>query len=352
MLGSGAVATAVRNLAAALLAQEEELGPHGRPETQLYVQGAGAGPSPALDGWCQAYGKLARLGAVGAPGHRFYTGGGNDDPALGEVIDTMFPHVRRMELAPTGRPRRTGACGLLVGGLHRLHDNAVQQIHTQVVLAVLEHRACRVKEGALGPYEIVGPQGAIDLWTRVDDPIDTPSRQVGDQPLFARPFDARRITAVEGAEPRDVVYRLISHRELLVSVRDLALMHPAAEPLQRLIAAQMRRMTGAFPSAAKTSYLAMATHSVLGARPPSANAESELQQILHNPDLGRQLHLVCTGVGFQDEHAVANLRVVTRGPRPQQFQPLIEYKLVFTSSAPHLTAFAYIREDGNRAYPA
>jgi hypothetical protein len=173
---------------------------------------------------------------------------------------------------------------------------------------------------------------------------------VDDQPFLAQPFHAERIAAVEGAEPRDVLYRLISHRELLVSVRDLALTDPATPPLERLVAAQMRRMSGSFPSAAKTSYFAMVTHAVLEARPHNDAAADQLRQVLHSSDLGRQVHLVCVSVGFHGEHAVANLRVVARGLGTQQLTPMLEYKLAFAPSGPQLTGFAFVREDGNRAY--
>lgn len=329
-LGAGSVARALSN-AVLVLETLAEIGPRRvEPELQFYVQGSGAGPDALLDGWCQAYGKLARLDLAGAPGHRFYTARGGHGDEYEPVLQAMFPQLEPLWVPIPSRRRRYGACGVLVDGTRRIDPEAAEAVHSSVVLSVAEFRNWRIDHMSYGPYRAVGYHDDVELWTRTPDPIDPSPFRHRRIALEARPFHAERVVVLPDATPGEVLHRLVSHRELLVSLRDLALSDPAVPPHMSLVAAQLRRFATSLPSSTKSAYYAAVTLAALDKDRSGQQKDGGLRDLAQEAVETEIVTLLCTSVNFDGNVAIANMRCAPTGAGSRLHQERVaDYKLIF-----------------------
>lgn len=297
----------------------------------FYFQTAGVGPHPALDGLCQLYGRVAKLGLVGAPGLRFQSMTGRDDWHFEGEAETMFPHMRPVDIPPPNRTRRRG----VTGGLIRYEPQPEQQtrrMHRQVVERVLIGAGWRIPDPGdpRGPGRtlfVQGELGGFDCDTVALEPI-APSQPGWFPYRLAEPLRAERVVVTEGATGAETLRHLTAHNQLLVSVRDVALSRPDFLPLIGLLSGQIRRFVSNLASREREPYLAMIVNMALSEGRGSFAGEGLLRDFVHSEGFGGALQIICRSVAYGAEATTARMRLLERRA-PRDFPPALDFAVVF-----------------------
>lgn len=297
----------------------------------FYFQTAGVGPHPALDGWCQLYGRIAKLDLTGASGFRFQPTATRRDEQFEGEAEAMFPDMQRLDLPPAGRTRRRGVSGALVRYEPDVAEQEAARLHRRVVERVLIRTGWEIPDPGdpRGPGRTLfvrGEAGGFDCDTVAQRPL-APTPPTWLPHWRAEPLRAKRVVAVEGFTGAETARHLLVHNELVVSVRDLALSRPDFPPVVGLLAGQIRRFVSNLTSKERTPYLAMITHMALTEGRVEFGRADWLRGLLESEDLGRAFQLICRSV----DHSMgvtARFRVLERRA-PRDIPPVMDFAVEF-----------------------
>lgn len=240
----------------------------GRPDNQsgeyYFVRAAGVGPEPVADAWCQLYGRLMRLGAPPASGVRVTT---NQERRLrkafgAEVGAILFPGLETAGALATEPSRRPAVAAALVGHWDRW-DELDWRRYGEAVQRVAQARGWRISEAASPTqFNLASPAARRTYRCSVTNFSASRVRENMVAGLLPEVHlsEVNQLIFAENVSLGRMLELLVTHRALVVSLRDLVSFDPEEPEIWSLLASIMRRHTSGLRSRTRTPFLWLLLH--------------------------------------------------------------------------------------------
>lgn len=284
-------------------------------EAGVFLRARGNQPNRDADAWLQIYERCIRQGIVNPTGLKFESDvSAESDPLQTEAL--FFPGLISLMTDKTKFPRR------------RVIDAAavVKFDNSNVATGLQHEERCIAFMKRLG-LDFERGRGQIG-WSDRQGEVNTFEISLGygrgrtryqlDDAWRAQPEEIRRFVIVDEADPRAVLEAIAKRRELLLTLRDIAILSGRSPNVWLLFGSQMRRFASGVASKSRTYYFALLIEAARRHGHLPRDWASFIEECLYGGRLGSSLHIIISQTIF--EHGICSVafRFVDRLAEPEK----------------------------------
>lgn len=279
-------------------------------QRNIFIGSQGDGPRPLDDAWARIYDRAWSQGISHFNGFRFVTSRQDREHFRSEgnwVGKILFPETKEIFIKENNsRISATKADASIIVGVEpkgvfddAMHQESLQKIIRRQKWKIVDRHAIErsiyvsgniAKFEILLEPEIVSRRSVRNLSTLLH--IDLSKID--------------RIAATWDASPGSILRRLRERGEMAANMRDLCLFHSTYGNIWTLVASQLRRLSSGILSRSRTNYFGLLIHHAFLNANVQMDRSGDLYDAIRDDNLGEDLHLICSGVHY--EEGVANSR--------------------------------------------
>jgi len=300
-------------------------------ETGVFLRARGNQPNREADAWLQIYERCVRQGIRNPVGLKFE--GGDDSGS--DALHTEALFLPELLSLMTDRTKFPGRRAIDAAALVQFDESSEVSERRHEELSIefmrrlgfnLEHSFGRAGrqyahsevdgfEIALGYPRRTSAYKLYDLWSQELD-------------------DMRRFVIVDDADPTAVLEAIADRSELLLTLRDVAVLNGPSPNVWVFLGSQMRRFASSVASKSRTHYFALLIEAARRHGRLRIDGTKDIIDSLQNERLGRSLHIVTSQATF--EHGICSLRfrIVDR---LAEYETSERYRLSIDSDGPFVS---------------
>ncbi len=302
-------------------------------EAGVFLRARGNQPNQASDAWLQIYERCIRQGIASPTGLKFEES--EDAGTDASQIEALFlPGLLSLMTDKAKFP-----------GRRAIHAAAIVQLDEAWNMPDRQHEERSVEFlRRLGfDFDLDRRQGG---WNYAETEVDGFEIRLGygrsgdryrfDDVLQVSTDDIRRFTIVDEADPQSVLEGIAERRELLVTLRDVAILNGPTPNVWLLLGSQMRRFASSVASKSRTHYFALLVEAARRQDRLPRDWASFIIECLQSGRLGTSLHIVTSQAAFERGVCSLAFRFVDR---LSEFEKTDRLKLFIDKEGPYITEF-------------